>query len=72
MFQTIQGWKVFVVELKKFPPPMPVNAGDDVALVPYAFALNTAIESGQVTGPGKYAIEVNPQTMSWNIFAIQE
>lgn len=72
MFQTIQGKKVFVVELKTFPPRLPINGGDDVALIPYAQALQAAIDNGIVTGPGKYAIEVIPHLMWWNIFAIQE
>lgn len=72
MFQTIQGKKVYIVELKTFPIRSPINAGDDVALIPYAQALQIAIDNGIVSGPGKYAIEVNPRLMWWNIFAINE
>jgi len=72
MFQTIQGRVCFVVELKEFPITMPVNDGGDPALTPYAEALTTAINDGLVTGPGKYAIQVNHVLKWWTISRIIE
>lgn len=39
---------------------------------PYAEALDEAIRREIVTGPGKYAIEVNAAEKTWNIYAVNE
>jgi hypothetical protein len=71
-FQTIDGRDVFVVELKDFPPPMPINAGGSPELQPYAEALTAAITQGVVNKPGKYGIEVSASIRKWNVFEIIE
>lgn len=71
-FQQFDGKTMYVVDIKDWPPPLPVTAGTDLALVHYADALTQAIQKGMVTKPGKYAIEVLPVSNWWNVYAILE
>lgn len=75
MFQTIQGQYGFVVDLKDFPPELPINDGGMSLLTPYAQALNDAIIRGIVKEPGKYFIVVfhgGPIITPWTIHKIIE
>ena len=76
MFQVIQGHQVYVVDLVEFPPPMPVGDGGNPALKPYAEALTAAIKTEQITGPGKYGIEIYYEPLSiglaYNVYRIDE
>lgn len=72
-FQYVDGRMVFVVELKEFPPDLPVHAADSPELAPYAEALNKAIAQGLIKGPGKYAIEIlHGHIDHWQVFAVNE
>lgn len=72
MFQIINGLTHFVVDLQEFPPPMPINDGGDPALSEYADALTQAIEQGLITEPGKYAIRIQPNTATWQVYKVLE
>ena len=70
MFQTVQGRKVYVVDLPEL-PTLPVHAGTEPELANYAKALTHAIENGIIMQPGKYAIEIyGPTSEQYNIFAV--
>jgi hypothetical protein len=72
MFQRIHNAIYYVVDLKEFPPPMPITDGGDPALTQYAEALTNAINNGIVTEPGKYGIQVNSIFQTFGIYKIQE
>jgi hypothetical protein len=71
MFQTIQGHRVFVVDLPKL-PELPITDGGDRSLRPYADALELAILQRIIKEPGKYGIELTGLGTTYNIYAIQE
>lgn len=78
MFQEIQGLTCYVVDLPVFPPPLPIHDGGRPELRAYAEALNAAIETKQISEPGKYAINLYytqqtfGQVMNYNVFAVKE
>lgn len=71
-FQRIQGRKVFIIDITDANPKtlLPIHAGTDKRMVPYAKALDTAIRTNLITEPGKYAIEVTGT--EWTIHTINE
>lgn len=72
MFQILQGKKVFVVDLKTFPPEFPIHDGGEPALTAYAEALSLAITRGTIAKPGKYAIHINDAQDWYDIFEVRE
>lgn len=71
MLQKVAGKDVFVADLKEL-PPLPLTYEDTPELKPYAWALETAIRTGLITGPGKYGVEINEDDMTWNVYLIIE
>lgn len=71
MFQTIAGIDVFVVDLPEL-PELPITWSDTPSLQLYADALDTAIRTGVVTEPGKYAINVTDSGKNYTIFRVNE
>lgn len=72
MFQTLNGLKVYVVDLQDFPPSFPIHDGGIAELTPYAEALTLAITRGTITKPGKYAIHLNARQDYYDIFEVKE
>ena len=71
MLQTINGIRVYVVDLKTM-PELPVTGIGEEAI--YAEALTTAIQNGDIVEPGKYGIHVylTLNVKEYNIFKIVE
>jgi hypothetical protein len=70
MLQTVAGRLVYVVEIKVWPPELPITGvGMEQK---YARSLTLAIIRGQIPGPGKYAIEVDFQNNRYDVFRIDE
>jgi hypothetical protein len=61
---------MFVVDLPVL-PKLPIHDGGASELKPYAEALTTAIETGIVKEPGKYAIDFITAT-DWKIYTVNE
>lgn len=78
MFQRIEDRDVYVVDLKNFPPPLPITGESTVLGMEhfYAQALTEAIEHRLITKPGKYGIQIDwsspVSSMSYEIFEIIE
>lgn len=71
MFQVIQQKKVYVVDLTERPWGE-IHSKDDPELVPYAEALNQALENGLISKPGKYGIHIDLTLNTWSVFEIIE
>lgn len=70
MFQTIQGKELFVVDLP-YSPNLPILA-DVPGTEAYAEALTTALKTDMIRLPGKFGIEVDHTTKTFNIYRIKE
>ena len=70
MKQIVQDTLVYIVEFEQL-PKLPIVANDENE-VPYAMALQNAIEAGFITKGGKYGININPNSMSYMVYAIVE
>ena len=68
MKQIVQDTLVYIVEFEQL-PKLPIVANDE-SEVPYAMALQNAIETGIITKGGKYGIHINPNSMSYMVYAI--
>lgn len=74
MHQSITGHDVYVVEFDTL-PELPITfANEDEQ--PYALALAQAIQTGTITEPGKYGIEIHSEPdadeLTFQIYAIVE
>jgi hypothetical protein len=71
MYQTIDGYYVFVVDFETM-PKLPINWKTEEEK-PYALALAIAIHEGVITEPGKYGIHIpaDDKPMLYSIFAIE-
>lgn len=71
MLQIVDGRQVYVVDFDAMPELPITGVGEEI---PFARALTAAIESGLISEPGKYGIEVVEEhgRLDYTIFAIVE
>jgi hypothetical protein len=69
MLQTVQGVKLYIVDFDVM-PELPITGIGEEAV--YAEALTVAIQNGDIVEPGKYGIQVDIETKTYNIFKIVE
>jgi len=71
MLQVIHGIQLYIVDFDAMPELPVTGVGEEE---PYARALTDAIETGTITEPGKYGIQImeSEDRLDYSIWAIKE